>query len=101
MIITFVNFVLIESIPEELSWLQKLSFFNFAFEALLVNEITFLQLIQKEYGLEIDVPGAVILSTFGFNSGAYWKDVQSLGIMAGTFFAVAFIWLQLRVNERR
>ncbi|KAG0320854.1 hypothetical protein BG000_003425 [Podila horticola] len=90
-----------ESIPEELSWLQKLSFFNFAFEALLVNEITFLQLIQKEYGLEIDVPGAVILSTFGFNSGAYWKDVQNLGIMAGTFFAVAFIWLQLRVHERR
>ncbi|KAG0207816.1 hypothetical protein BGX33_006623 [Mortierella sp. NVP41] len=90
-----------ESIPEYLSWLQKLSFFNFAFEALLVNEITFLQLIQKEYGLEIDVPGAVILSTFGFNSGAYWKDVQSLGIMAGIFYAVAFLWLQFRVNERR
>ncbi|KAF9336178.1 hypothetical protein BG006_009447 [Podila minutissima] len=90
-----------ESIPEELSWLQKLSFFNFAFEALLVNEITFLQLIQKEYGLEIDVPGAVILSTFGFDSGAYWKDAQNLGIMAATFFGVAFIWLQVRVHERR
>lgn len=49
------SFWTIESIPEQLSWLQKLSFFNFAFEALLVNEITFLQLIQKEYGLEIDV----------------------------------------------
>ncbi|KAF8968200.1 hypothetical protein BGZ46_010928, partial [Entomortierella lignicola] len=90
-----------ESIPEQLSWLQKLSFFNFAFEALLVNEITFLQLIQKEYGLEIDVPGAVILSTFGFNSGAYWEDVRNLGIMAGTFFTVAFLWLHFRVNERR
>ncbi|KAF9196484.1 hypothetical protein BGZ50_000104 [Haplosporangium sp. Z 11] len=90
-----------ESIPEKLSWLQKLSFFNFAFEALLVNEITFLQLIQKEYGLEIDVPGAVILSTFGFNSGAYWKDVQNLGIMATTFFVIAFIWLHFHVNERR
>ncbi|KAF9920352.1 ATP-binding cassette sub- G member 2 [Linnemannia zychae] len=90
-----------ESIPANLSWLQKLSFFNYAFEALLVNEITFLQLIQKEYGLEIDVPGAVILSTFGFNSGAYWKDVQSLGIMGGVCFLIAFIWLQFRVNERR
>ncbi|KAK3832080.1 MAG: hypothetical protein JOS17DRAFT_110833 [Linnemannia elongata] len=90
-----------ESIPDHLSWLQKLSFFNFAFEALLVNEITFLQLIQKEYGLEIDVPGAIILSTFGFNSGAYWKDVQNLGIMAGIFFTVAFLWLQFRVNEKR
>ncbi|KAF9118322.1 hypothetical protein BGW39_001290, partial [Mortierella sp. 14UC] len=85
-----------ESIPDKLSWLQRLSFFNYAFEALLVNEITFLQLIQKEFGLEIDVPGAVILSTFGFNSGAYWKDVQSLGIMGGCFFLVAFIWLQFR-----
>ncbi|KAG0210809.1 hypothetical protein BGX28_008945 [Mortierella sp. GBA30] len=90
-----------ESIPEKLSWLQQLSFFNFAFEALLVNEITFLQLIQKEYGLEIDVPGAVILSTFGFNSGAFWKDVQNLGVMAGTFFLVALAWLHFKVNERR
>ncbi|KAG0279122.1 hypothetical protein BGZ95_002213 [Linnemannia exigua] len=96
-----IMFEAVESIPEHLAWLQKLSFFNFAFEALLVNEITFLQLIQKEYGLEIDVPGAVILSTFGFNSGAYWKDVQNLGIMAATFFTVAFLWLQFRVNERR
>ncbi|KAF9361522.1 ATP-binding cassette sub- G member 2 [Mortierella sp. AD094] len=90
-----------ESIPEKLSWLQKLSFFNFAFEALLVNEITFLQLVQKEFGLEIDVPGAAILSIFGFNSGAYWRNVQNLTIMAGTFFLVGFIWLHLRVNERR
>ncbi|KAF9959246.1 hypothetical protein BGZ65_000678 [Modicella reniformis] len=90
-----------DSIPEQLSWLQKLSFFNFAFEALLVNEITFLQLIQKEYGLEIDVPGAVILSVFGFNSGAYWTDVRNLGIMMATFFTIAFIWLHFRVNERR
>ena len=49
----------------------------------------------------LQVPGAVILSTFGFNSGAYWKDVQNLGIMASTFFTVAFLWLQFRVNERR
>ncbi|KAG0243696.1 hypothetical protein BGW41_001569 [Actinomortierella wolfii] len=92
-----------ESIPAKLSWLQDLSFFNFAFEALLVNEITYLQLIQKnaEYGLEIDVPGAVILWTFGFNSGAYWTDVRNLAIMACTFFFVAFVWLQFRVNERR
>ncbi|KAF9164759.1 hypothetical protein DFQ26_001068 [Actinomortierella ambigua] len=92
-----------ESISAKLSWLQDLSFFNFAFEALLVNEITYLQLIQKnaEYGLEIDVPGAVILWTFGFNSGAYWTDVRNLAIMAFTFFFVAFLWLQFRVNERR
>ncbi|KAF9437117.1 ATP-binding cassette sub- G member 2 [Entomortierella beljakovae] len=90
-----------DSIPESLSWLQKLSFFNFAFEALLVNEITFLQLIQKEFGLEIDVPGAAILTIFGFNSGAYWRDVQYLSAMACTFYLVGFIWLQLRVNEKR
>ncbi|KAF8922765.1 hypothetical protein BGZ58_003813, partial [Dissophora ornata] len=71
-----------DSIPTNLAWLQKLSFFNYAFEALLVNEIAYLHLIQKEYGLSIDVPGSVILTTFGFRTNAYWKDVQSLGIMA-------------------
>ncbi|KAG0366744.1 hypothetical protein BC939DRAFT_467473 [Gamsiella multidivaricata] len=90
-----------DSIPAKLAWLQRLSFFNFAFEALLVNEIRFLQLVQKEFGLDINVPGAAILSTFGFNSGAYWKNVQVLGIMASTFFFLGFVWLQFRVNERR
>ncbi|CAG8724101.1 14882_t:CDS:2, partial [Acaulospora morrowiae] len=64
-----------ESIPDYLAWLKNLSFFNYAFEAMIVNEVVYLQLTEEKYGLQIDVPGATILSTFGFNASAYWSDV--------------------------
>lgn len=38
-------------------WLKYLSFFNYALEALLVNEMLYLQLVEERYGLNIDVSG--------------------------------------------
>lgn len=68
----------IDKIPRGLQWVQKLSIFHYAYEALLVNEVTFLTLTEKKFGLSIDVPGATILSTFGFNAQALWPDVIGL-----------------------
>lgn len=90
-----------DSMPVYLQWLKNLSFFHYAFEALIVNEMVYLQLIEEKYGLEIDVPGATILSTFGFDATAYLTDLFSLiGMWLGlTFFAGLF--LALFVRERR
>ncbi|KAL1925335.1 uncharacterized protein VTP21DRAFT_218 [Calcarisporiella thermophila] len=90
-----------DSIPQYLTWLKDLSFFNYAFEALIVNEMLYLQLQEKKFGLIIDVPGATILSTFGFNARGYWPDVTKLAIMFGVFLVFAFGWLQFFVKERR
>ncbi|CAG8460118.1 9461_t:CDS:2 [Acaulospora colombiana] len=90
-----------ESIPDYLAWLKDLSFFNYAFEALIVNEVVYLQLKEEKYGLLIDVPGATILSTFGFDASAYWSDVAKLNIMFCAFIVLSFICLQLFVKERR
>lgn len=68
-----------------MQWIQKLSIFHYAYEALLVNEVTYLTLTEKKFGLSIDVPGATILSTFGFNAQALWTDVLGLGIYFGKF----------------
>jgi hypothetical protein len=108
-----------DSIPVYLRWLKHLSFFNYAFEALIVNEMLYLQLTEKKYGLEIDVslkfinyihdthafflqvPGATILSTFGFDASAYWSDATKLCLMCIGFLISAFICLTLLVRERR
>jgi ABC-type multidrug transport system permease subunit len=90
-----------DSIPTALTWLKDLSFFNYAFEAMIVNEMVYLQLTEKKYGLEIDVPGATILSTFGFDATAYWMDVAKLAGMCGGFILVAFLSLQILVKEKR
>ncbi|KAJ3372343.1 hypothetical protein HDU91_003953 [Kappamyces sp. JEL0680] len=70
-------------------WLQNLSFFNYAFEALVVNEVAGLTLVEEKFGFKIDVPGALVLQTFGLNAQGYWTDVQSLGIMCSTFLVIS------------
>lgn len=44
-----------ETIPSAFRWMDRLSFFNYAFEALVVNEVSSLVLIEEKYGLKIDV----------------------------------------------
>ncbi|KAK9708293.1 FAD-dependent urate hydroxylase [Basidiobolus ranarum] len=90
-----------DSIPLYLQWLKDLSFFNYAFEAMLVNEMKYLQLTEKKYGLQIDIPGATILSTFGFNAANYWPDVVKLSVMFCVFIVLSFICLQMFVKEKR
>ncbi|KAI7861733.1 hypothetical protein BDF14DRAFT_1864871 [Spinellus fusiger] len=90
-----------DSMSPYFGWLKHLSFFNYGLEALLVNEMLYLQLVEERYGLNIDVPGATILSTFGFNAKNYWPDVIKLSIMFMSFIVFAFVWLVLFVKERR
>ncbi|KAL0081558.1 putative ABC transporter [Phycomyces blakesleeanus] len=90
-----------DSMSPYFGWLKHLSFFNYGLEALLVNEMLYLQLIEERYGLNIDVPGATILSTFGFNAKNYWPDVIKLGVMFMSLIVFAFVWLVFFVKERR
>ncbi|RKP36699.1 ABC-2 type transporter [Dimargaris cristalligena] len=90
-----------DSIPYYMGFLKDLSIFNYALESMIVNEMKYLQLREKKFGLEIDVPGATILSTFGFNAANYWPDVTKLGAMFLVFILVSFICLQVLVKEKR
>ena len=58
-----------KSVPALFQWLHTVSFFHAAFEALAVNELRYLQLHEEKYGVNIDVPAAAILSTFGLRAG--------------------------------
>ncbi|KAJ3099008.1 hypothetical protein HDU97_003535 [Phlyctochytrium planicorne] len=82
------------TVPKYATWLQTFSFFNCALEALVVNEVNGLTLYETKFGLQIDVPGAIILQTFGFNAKGYWQDVQYLVLMFLSFLAIGFLWLQ-------
>ncbi|KAJ5895028.1 ABC transporter G family member [Penicillium taxi] len=90
-----------EAIPASALWLQSLSIFHYAFEALIVNEVTFLTLIDHKYGLDIEVPGASILSAFGFNTLAYWNDVVGLAVIAGACLIIAYAAMHFLLIEKR
>ena len=79
----------------------QLSIFHYGFEALIVNEVTFLTLIDHKYGLDIEVPGASILSAFGFDNLALWKDVIGLAIFSGAFIVIAYVAMHVLLVERR
>ena len=81
-------------------WLQYLSFFNYAFEALIVNELKDVVLRDRDI-VDVEVPGEVILLRFGFDAHAYWRDVRTLAVLAATVLVLAFVGLKLFVKERR
>ncbi|KAI6246777.1 ABC transporter [Erysiphe necator] len=90
-----------DAIPKSALWLQSLSIFHYGFEALIVNEVTYLTLTDEKYGLNITVPGAVILSSFGFDTQALWPDVSKLSIFAISFILLAYGAMHIMLVERR
>lgn len=94
-------FINSEDLKFTTKWLQWISLFHYAYEALAINEVKDLILREKKYGLSIEVPGAVILSTFGFNVAAFWKDVSALAAWAGTFLVLGYIFLHFYTYEKR
>jgi hypothetical protein len=80
---------------------SQLSIFHYGYEGLLVNEVSKLRLKDHRYGLDIEVPGASILSAFGFDNLALWKDVIGLGIFGGVFIIIAYIAMHFLLVEKR
>ncbi|KAI9826735.1 MAG: hypothetical protein M1819_007280 [Sarea resinae] len=90
-----------DAIPKSALFLQTLSIFHYGFESLLVNEVKYLTLIDHKYGLDIEVPGASILSSFGFNVLALWRDVISLAVFSGIFIILAYLAMHVLLVEKR
>ncbi|MCJ1286021.1 hypothetical protein MMC26_005363 [Xylographa opegraphella] len=90
-----------EAMPKSALWLQKLSIFHYGFEGLMVNEVRYLTLIDRRYGLDIEVPGASILSAFGFQVLALWNDVIGLAVMSAVLIVVAYGAMHLLLVEKR
>ncbi|KAI0775145.1 hypothetical protein BD413DRAFT_294544 [Trametes elegans] len=91
-----------KSVPAAFQWLHTMSFFHAAFEALAVNELRYLQLREEKYGVNIDVPAAAILSTFGLRAESFWwPNIALLGIFFGTFTVLSYLVLHFYVKEKR
>ncbi|KAG2181138.1 hypothetical protein INT43_008720 [Umbelopsis isabellina] len=89
-----------DHIPPVLSWLQHFSFFNYGYEALIVNELKDITLVDKSIA-DIQIPGPIILSRFGFDGQAFWKDVMYLVIYLAVTMTAAFAFLKFLVKEQR
>lgn len=82
-------------------YLKNLSVFYYAYEALLINEVKSLVLRERKFGLNIEVPGATILSTFGFVVQNMVFDMKVLGLFNLIFLLVGYAALHLIVVEQK
>ncbi|KAJ2775967.1 (ABC) transporter [Coemansia nantahalensis] len=90
-----------ESIPAILQSLCRISSFNLAYEALAINELRYAHIEEVRFGLEIQVPSATLVSSFGFDLLAFWPDVAVLcGVMAVSL-GLSLLWLTYVIRERR
>ena len=87
-------------IPGVLAFLPYLSPFNYAFEALIVNELARIVLHDTET-IEFDVPGTLILKQFGFDAEAWGKDAWCLAGMLIILLIAAFVGTKMLVTETR
>ncbi|EQL01735.1 ABC transporter (Adp1) [Ophiocordyceps sinensis CO18] len=90
-----------DATPAGALWLQTLSIFHYGFESLIVNEVVELTLVDNKYGLDITVPGAAILSSFGFDNSALWADIRNLGILALSFIILSYAAMHVLLVEKR
>ena len=78
-----------------------MSIFHYGFEGLIVNEVAQLRLVDKKYGLDIEVPGAAILSSFGFDNNNLGPDAIGLAIYCAAFLVLAYIAMHFLLVEKR
>jgi len=57
--------------------------------------------VDKKYGLDIEVPGSAILSSFGFNVLALWRDAVGLAVYCGVFLVLGYVAMHFLLVERR
>ena len=92
----------LSQIPKALAWIQYLSIFRYATEALAVNEASSSQIQDDFDGIPINIPASTILQQlFGFNVDGYWGDAFALVGWVVGFTAVFAALVQWMMVERR
>ena len=61
----------------------------------------YLSLVDHKYGLDIEVPGSAILSSFGFNTLALHQDAMGLLVFCGVFLVLGYLAVHVLLVERR
>jgi len=78
-----------------LQWLRYLSFFSFAFESLLTNDLNGLTIHVDLASLQnpINLSGNLFLEAFGLQIGTFWMNVAVLFGMTVAYTIIAFLFM--------
>ncbi|KAJ3192709.1 glutamine--fructose-6-phosphate transaminase (isomerizing) [Irineochytrium annulatum] len=93
--------VSLDSIPPTLSWIQYLSYFKYALEALVDNDLSGVQITDSISGVTVNVSAAVVLTKFGFSLDAYPTDLLVTGLMMAKLLIIVALLMQFLLREKR
>ena len=87
------------NIPGWVGWIQYLSFFKYAYEACIANEAGGLTIKSTIAGVAVEIPASTVLTSFGLDAKAYYKDMAvTLGLDI-ILLVVIFLLIALRLKE--
>jgi len=92
------------TMPGWVGWIRWMSFFNYAFEILMVNELTGLSILFNPQGYNIYptmVDGAVFLIQFDMEAERVGMDIGLLGATIFLFGIISYICLRWANKEKR
>eukprot|EP00818_Percolomonas_sp_WS_P000434 CAMPEP_0117450946 /NCGR_PEP_ID=MMETSP0759-20121206/8744_1 /TAXON_ID=63605 /ORGANISM="Percolomonas cosmopolitus, Strain WS" /LENGTH=1065 /DNA_ID=CAMNT_0005243511 /DNA_START=317 /DNA_END=3514 /DNA_ORIENTATION=- len=95
------------AIPPWISWFQWLSLYNYALEALAVNELYDFPIIVDPVSVgdfkfpTVNAKGQFILSQFGLDRSRFAVDISALGAFSIFFLFLSMIMLTYFVREKR
>ncbi|RKO93672.1 P-loop containing nucleoside triphosphate hydrolase protein [Blyttiomyces helicus] len=91
-----------QSIPTWINWIQYLSVFHYAFEALAVNDVGDLTINDSlSPGVPVSVPATFILDKFGLDIDNFWLDFGINAGLTGAMFLVLMCIVKFRMKELR
>jgi len=90
------------TIPEYLKWFKWLSFMNYGYEILMVNELQGTRvLFNPPHVSPVYVTGEEFLQQFDMDPKRVWLDIGVLVAMAVGYLILAYNFLRFTVKERR
>ncbi|KAI8843075.1 hypothetical protein BC829DRAFT_446307 [Chytridium lagenaria] len=90
-----------DNIPGFMKWIQYGSFFRFSYEALIVNDIVGIKIVDTIAGASVNIPATIILQRFGFDIDAYYRDLfVSVGLTV-MLLVLVYVMLAWRLREMR
>jgi ABC-type multidrug transport system permease subunit len=88
-------------IPVYIQWIQYISFFKYAYEACVASDAQGLRLIDQIAGVQFTVPASLVLSKFGLDVEAYYRDLGVCVAISVVFLALIGTLINYKLRERK
>jgi hypothetical protein len=89
-------------IPSYLLWLQYISFWNYSFEALMVNEFLGMDILVDPEGLRpFNSSGIFILNNLGMSPDRFYINIVITALFGVFFLVLSAVLLNCFVKEKR